>query len=85
MGCNDHTGKEMKGIMAKDRSKLLAFLPHSVFEIAEDYDARLHAKGTEILILFNGKDTYSGNCLRRTLFTEGSIFAQPNLFMSVSC
>ncbi len=67
----------------KKGSKLLAFLPHLVLVIAEDNNLRLCAKGTEILVLFNGKDTHRGNCPRRTLFAEGSIFAQRNLFISV--
>jgi hypothetical protein len=82
-GRDGHTGKETKRILAKDRSKLLAFLPHLVFVIAEDNDSRLCAKGMEILILFNGKDTHCGNPPWRTLVVEGPIFAQHNLFISV--
>jgi hypothetical protein len=78
-GCKSHTGKEMKRILAKDGSKLLALLPHLVFVIAEDNNSKLCTKETEILILFYGKDTYRGNCPRRTLFVEGPIFAQHNL------
>ncbi len=83
MGHNGHTGKETKRILGKDRSKLLAFLPHLVFVIVTDNNARLCAKGTEILILYNGKDTPRGNCPRCILFVEGPIFAQHNLFISV--
>ncbi len=83
MGCNGHTGKETKRILAKDRSKCLAFLPHSVFMIAEDNDLRLCAKRMEILILFNGKDTHRWNCLRRTFFVESPIFTQCNFFIGV--
>jgi hypothetical protein len=78
-GRDGHTGKELKRILAKDGSKLLAFLPNLVFVIAKDNNSRLYAKGMEILILFNGKD----NCPRRTLLVEGSIFAKCNLFISV--
>jgi hypothetical protein len=83
MGRDGHTGKQTKIILAKDGSKLLAFLPHLVFVIAKDNNARLHAKGTEILILLNGKDTHRGNHPRRILFAKGPIFAQRNLFISV--
>jgi hypothetical protein len=83
-GLDGHTGKETKRILAKDRSKLLSFFSHFVFVIAEDNDSRLCAKGMEILILFNGKDAHPGNCPRRTLFAEGPIFAQHNLFTKVS-
>jgi hypothetical protein len=83
VGCNGHTGKETKRILAKEGSKLLAFLPLLVFVIAKDNDLRLRAKGVEILICFNGKDTHHGNCPRHTLFAEGPIFAQHNLFTSV--
>jgi hypothetical protein len=82
-GRDSHTGKETKRILAKGRSKLLALLPHLVFVIAKDNDLRLHAKGTETLILFNGEETHCGYCPRCTLFTEGPIFAQRNLFISV--
>ncbi len=81
-GRDGHTGKETR-ILAKDGSKLFAFLSHSVFIIAEDNDARLCAKGTEILIFFNGKDTHRVNSPRHTLFAEGPIFAQRNLSISV--
>ncbi len=82
-GRDGHTGKETKRILAKDRSKLIDFLPHSVFVIAKGNDLRLRAKKSEILILFNGKDTHRWNCPRRTLFAEGPISAQRNLFISV--
>jgi hypothetical protein len=82
MGCDGHTGKETKKILMKDGRKLLAFLPHAVFVIAEDNDLRLCPKGTKICIRFNGKDTHRGNCPRCTLFAEGPIFAQRNLFIS---
>jgi hypothetical protein len=51
-GSDSLTGKETKRILAKDGGKHLAFLPHLVFVIAEDNDARICTKGTEILILF---------------------------------
>ncbi len=73
-GHDGHTGKEMKIILAKDGSKLLGFLPYLVFVIAKDKDARLHAKGTEILILFNGKDTHCGNCPSALFLWRGNLF-----------
>ena len=44
-GRNGHTGKETKRILAKDGSKLLAFLPHAVFVISKDNDFETLRKG----------------------------------------
>jgi hypothetical protein len=40
-------------------------------------------RGRRFSSFFDGEDTHRWNCLRCTLFAEGPIFAQRNLFVSV--
>ena len=69
----------------KDRSILFTFLPDTVFEVAEDNNARLGAVGSEVLISFNCHNAHGRDGFRHTFreASEAAIFLEGDFDISV--
>ena len=73
----------MEQILAKNRSKFLAFSPDSIFVIPKDEDTRFCPEGKELFVFLDGKNTQRGDGMRSTFLTKSLIFAERDFLESI--
>jgi hypothetical protein len=80
---NRQASKEAETVLTEDWGKFVALGPDTVLVVTKDDDTRLRAKGTELLVLFDGEDTHCGNCPGSTFLPQSPILAKGDFPVSV--
>jgi hypothetical protein len=80
---NRQASKEAETVLTENWGKFVALGPDTVLVVTKDDNTRLRARGTELLVLFEGEDTHCGNCPGSTFLLQSPILAQGDFPVSV--